>query len=161
MWGRLTAAERRVRRALLGLILTEGRDPGLKAIASRLEVSESTAAKLLSALERKGFVVRDPHSTTITAAYPLSTRPTRHRVMLMGGGQLGYALCAIDALGVGQAFGDAVIARTNCPHCGRSIAVHVEEDRVVAVEPRGTVVWYSLPELLTKRAPTLNLAEAH
>ena len=161
MWGRLTVAERRARRVLLWLILTEGRDPGLKAIASRLEVSESTAAKLLSALERKGFLVRDRHSTTITAAYPLSTRATPHRVMLIGGGQQGYGLCAIDALGVGPAFRDAAIITANCPHCGRSIAVHVEENQVVAVEPRGTVVWYSLPELLTKRAPTLNLAEAH
>ena len=79
----------------------------------------------------------------------------------MGGGQRGYALCAIDALGVTPAFRAAVIASANCPHCGRSIAVHVKEMQVVAVEPGGTVVWYSLPELQTKRVPSLNLAEVH
>ncbi len=161
MWGRLTANERRARRALLGLILATGRDPSLKALASRLEVSESVAAKLLSALERKGFLVRDERSNTIKAAYPLSTRPTQHQVMLTGKGERRYALCAIDALGVGPFFGAAVTANAKCPHCGRSIRVHVEEGQVVAVKPAGVVVWYTLSELLTKRVSKLNLAEAH
>lgn len=161
MWGSLTTKERLARRALLGLILTTGRDPGLKALASRLEVSESVAAKLLSALERKGFLVRDGRSNTINAAYPLSTRPTQHQVMLKDRGQRRYALCAIDALGVGPFFGVTVIANAKCPHCGRSIRVHVEDNQIVAVKPEGVVVWYTLSELLTKRASKLNLARTH
>ncbi len=161
MWGRLTTTERRARRALLWLLLADGRDPGLKALASRLEVSESEAAKLLSALERKGFLVRDQRSNRIKAAYPLSTRPTQHQVMLKDTGQRGYALCAIDALGVGPLFGGAVIANAKCPHCGRSIRVHLEDNRITAVKPAGVVVWYTLSELLTQRKPNLNLAEAH
>jgi hypothetical protein len=161
MWGRLTARERQARRALLELILTTGRDPGLKALASRLNVSESEAAKLLSALERKGFLVRDQRSNRIKAAYPLSTRPTQHQVMLKDTGQRRYALCAIDALGVAPLFGGAVIANAKCPHCGRSIRVHVEDNQIMAVKPAGVVVWYTLSELLTKQEPNLNLAEAH
>ncbi len=161
MWGLLTSKERRARRTLLRLILTTGRQPGLKALASRLEASESTVAKLLSALERKGFLVRDHRSNKITAAYPLSTRPTQHQVMLKDQGQRRYALCAIDALGVGPLLGASVVARSQCPHCGRSIRVHVEGNQIAAVEPPGTVVWYGRPELLTKRRPNLNLAETH
>lgn len=161
MWGRLTAQERLARRTLLELILTEGRDPGPKTLAMSLEVSEPMAAKLLSALERKGFLVRDERSNEIRAAYPLSTRPTHHRVKLKGERPQRYALCAIDALGVGPAFGTSVIANSRCPHCGRSIRIHIEDNKIAAVRPPGTVVWYCLPELLTKRAPNLNLAEAH
>ena len=161
MWGQLTANEGRARRALLGLILKTGRNPGLKALASRLRVSESAADKLLSALVRKGFLVRDQRSNKITAAYPLSTRPTQHRVMLKDTGQRRYALCAIDALGVGPLFDTAVFAHSECPHCGGSIRVHVEENQIVAVKPAGVVVWYTLSELLSKRASKLNLAEAH
>lgn len=161
MWGSLTTQERLARRTLLGLILTTGRGPSLKVLASRLEISESAAAKLLSALERKGFLVRDQHSNTITAAYPLSIRPTQHRVTLKGTRQRRYALCAIDALGVGPLFGVAVIVNATCPQCGRSIRIHVEESRIAAVKPAGVVVWDGLPDLLTKQEPNLGLVETH
>ncbi len=161
MWGSLTTEERLARRTLLRLMLTTGRGPSLKALASRLEVSESAAAKLLSALERKGFLVRDQRSNTIKAAYPLSTRPTHYRLTLKDKGRQRYAMCAIDALGVGPLFGVAVIVNAACPQCGRSIRIHVEESQIVAVKPVGVVVWDNLPELLTKHEPDLNLAEHH
>lgn len=161
MWGSLTTKERLTRRTLLRLMLTTGRGPSLKALASRLEVSESAAAKLLSALERKGFLVRDQRSNTITAAYPLSIRPTHYRLTLKERGRQRYAMCAIDALGVGPLFGVAVIVNATCPQCGRSIRIHVEENQIVAVKPIGAVVWDGLPDLLTKQESNLNLAKTH
>ncbi len=161
MWGPLTASERRVRKALLELILRTGRDPGLKALASRLEISESAAAKLLSALEQKGCLIRDQRSNMITAAYPLSIRPTHYRLTLKDKDQQRYAMCAIDALGVGPLFGVAVIVDAACPHCGRSIRIQIEESQIVAVTPARVVVWDSLPDLLTKPEPSLNLAKTH
>ena len=161
MWGQLTARERRARETLLGLILATGQDPGLKTLASRLEVSDRAAARLVAVLERKGFLVRDQRSNNITVAYPLSTRPTHHRVTLRGRGQRRYALCAIDALGVGPAFGAAVRAHSHCPQCGRAIRVDVTENQVVSVKPPSTLIWYSQPELLTERGPQVNLAEVH
>lgn len=161
MWGSLTTKERLARRTLLDLIVTTGRSPTLKSLATRLEVSESAAAKLLSALERKGFLVRDQHSNTITAAYPLSTRPTQHCVTLKGAKQRRYALCAIDALGVGPLFGVAVIVNTPCPQCGRSIRIHVEESQIAAVTPAGAVVWDGLPDLLRIQESNLDLVETH
>src|SRR5574337_333693 len=161
MWSSLTTKERLARRALLELILTTGRGPSLKALATRLEVSESAAAKLLSALERKRFLVRGQHSNTITAAYPLSTRPTQHRVTLKGTKRRRYALCAIDALGVGPLFGVAVIVNTKCPQCGRSIRIHVEESQIAAVKPAGLVVWDGLLDLLRIQKSNLDLVETH
>jgi hypothetical protein len=70
-------------------------------------------------------------------------------------------MCAIDALGVGPLFGVAVTVRATCPHCGRSIRIHVEENQIVAVTPAGVVVWDGLPELLTKQEPNLNLAKTY
>ena len=81
--------------------------------------------------------------------------------MLKDQGRRRYALCAIDALGVGPLLRTAVIAHSECLHCGRSIRVHVEGNQIAAAEPPGTVVWYGRPELLTKRESNLNLAEAH
>ncbi len=161
MWRRLTPKEQRARRVLLGLILTSGRDPGLKSLASRLQVSESAAAKFLSALERKGVIVRDESSKTIMAAYPLSTRPTQHRVTLKATGGPRYALCAIDALGVGPAFDGGALVQSRCPQCRRPIRIRVEKNQIVAAQPASTVVWYALPKLLTKREPTVNLVESH
>ncbi|PWB81845.1 MAG: hypothetical protein C3F08_01085 [Candidatus Methylomirabilota bacterium] len=161
MWGPLTATERCARKALLELILRTGRDPGLKALASRLEVSEALADELLSALEQKGLLVRDQRSNQIAAAFPLSTRPTQHQIMLKGKGKPRYANCAIDALSVGPLFGAAVIVNATCPHCGRSIRIHVEENQIAAVEPPGAVVWDGLPGPLMKRAPKSDLAEAY
>jgi hypothetical protein len=159
MWGSLTTKERLARRTLLELILTTGGDPGVEVLASRLGVSESLAAQLLSALEQKGFLVRDRRTNTIRAAYPLSIRPTHYRVTLKDTGQRRYAMCAVDALGVGPLFGVAVVVDAECPHCGRSIRIHVEESQIVAVKPTGVVVWDNLPELLTQHEPDLNLAE--
>jgi hypothetical protein len=161
MWGSLTSQERLARRTLLELILTTGRGPSLKALASRLEISESAAAELLSALERKGCLVRDQRSNMINAAYPLSLRPTHYRLTLKDKGQQRYAMCAIDALGVGPLFGVAVIVNAACPHCGRSIRIQIEESQIVAVKPARVVVWDSLPDLLTKPEPSLNLAKTH
>jgi len=161
MWGPLTASERRARKALLELILRTGRDPGLKALASRLEMSESAAAKLLSALERKGCLVRDQRSDTITAAYPLSLRPTHYRLTLKDKGRQRYAMCAIDALGVGPLFGVAVIVNAKCPHCGRSMCIYVDGTQIVAVKPVEIVVWDGLPERLTQQMPHLNLAKTY
>ncbi len=161
MWGSLTSKERLARRTLLELILTTGRGPSLKALASRLEISESVAAELLSALERKRCLVRDPRSNTINAVYPLSLRPTHYRLTLKDKGQQRYAMCAIDALGVGPLFGVAVIVNAACPHCGRSIRIQIEESQIVAVKPARVVVWDSLPDLLTKPEPSLNLAKTH
>ncbi|MBZ0170688.1 Alkylmercury lyase [Candidatus Methylomirabilis lanthanidiphila] len=161
MWGQLTANERRARKALLDLILTTGRGPSLKALASRLEVSESEAAELLSALERKGCLVRGQRSNMIKAAYPLSTRPTQHCVALNGTDQQCYALCAIDALGVAPLFGVPVTVSTACQQCGRPISIVLRPGGIVSCDPSTTAVYDSLPQPLTRRSVELNLAKVH
>jgi hypothetical protein len=161
MWGRLTTTERQARRALLELLLTGTRDPGATTLAARLGVSAAQAGRVLAALERKGFLVQARRATRIRAAYPLSSRPTRHRILLKETGQRGYALCAIDALGVGSLFGTAVVVTSSCPHCRRPIRVHVEGNRVTAAKPAGVAVWYTLSDLLTGQRPNANLSEAH
>lgn len=161
MWGRFTANERRARKALLDLILTTGQGPSLKALASRLKVSESAAAKLLSALERKGCLVRDQRSGMIKAAYPLSTRPTQHRVALNGTDQQCYALCAIDALAIAPLFGAPVTVSTACQQCGEPVEIEVRPGEIVSYDPSTTVVLSSLPEPLTRRSVELNLAKVH
>ena len=160
MWGHLTGRERTLRQTLLEGIVRRGRTPSKRDLAHQLGMSEPDVERLLRGLETKGFLVRDLRSRAVVAAYPLSVRPSPHRVTLKTGEQA-FALCAIDALGVAPLFGVRMTAEAACPQCGKAIRIVLRPGAIVSYEPSTMVVWYSLPDLLTKRVVGLNLAEAH
>lgn len=158
MWGDLDDRERETRKAVVSLI-AEGKTPGAEALAEALGGSRAASAQLLDALAGKGFVVRDA-ADSIVAAYPLSVRPTRHRVTL-GTGQKVYALCAMDALGVSPFFGVSAAIESRCPHCEGPIHLEMRDGEVTRRDPPSTVLWYSRAELLEKRIEGLNLSAEH
>jgi hypothetical protein len=158
MWGTLDAGERDARRALLYL-LAEGAIADASALAASLGCSASQGAHLLEALVAKGYVVRGGVDG-ILAAYPLSVRPTRHRVTLEGGRAV-YALCAVDALGVSPLFGVDTVIETHCPHCERAIRLDVRSGDVQGAVPSTAVLWYSMADLLEKRIEGLDLSAEH
>ena len=160
MWGRLTRRERTLRQTLLEGIVRRARTPSNGDLARELGMSEADVKSLLRGLETKGFLIRDSRSRAIVAAYPFSLQPTPHRVTFETGEQA-FALCAIDALGVAPLFGATVTAEAACPHCGKAIRIVLQSGGIVSYEPSTMVVWYGLPDLLTKRVVGLNLAEVH
>jgi|SRR3990170_2895104 len=158
MWGTLDDREREARKAVLRLISGD-KTPDMDLLAEVLECNRDDAGRLLEALEAKGYVVRDGvHG--ITAAYPLSVRPTRHRVTLENGRSV-YALCGVDALGVSPLFGLSAAIEARCPHCERTIRLDVQGDEVVKKDPSTAVLWYSMAELLEKPIEGLNLSAEH
>ncbi len=159
MWGTLNGREREARRAVLTLI-SAGRAPNREALAGALGVSPAAARRLLNGLVAKGFAVRETVNGAIAAAYPLSVRPTRHRVTL-GSGPKVHALCAVDALGVSPLFGASVTIESRCPHCDRIIRLDVHNGEVVKKDPPTAVLWYSMADLLEKRVEGLNLSREH
>ncbi len=159
MWGTLDDGERRARKVILNLI-AGGKIPSPEMLAGALACSAAVARRLLDGLAAKGFVVRDAETGGITAAYPLSIAPTRHRVILETG-QAVHALCAVDALGVSPLFGVSAAIEARCPHCEQTVLLHVEAGDIVKREPTGAVLWYSMADLLEKRVEGLNLSAEH
>jgi len=159
MWGTLDDREREAREALLSLIAA-GRVVDAESLGQALGCSPAASSQLLDALAAKGFVVRDGAHGGIAAAYPLSTRPTRHRVTLADG-RTAYALCAVDALGVSPLLRASAAIETRCPHCEQPIGLEVHEGEVRRREPPTAVLWYSMADLLEKRVEGLNLSAEH
>jgi len=67
-------------------------------------------AEVLTELADGDFLCLDP-AGQITAVYPFSALPTRHRVRISGNATV-FAMCAIDALGI-----SAMTAAASCPAC--------------------------------------------
>lgn len=159
MWGDLDDREREARKAVVNLI-AGGAVPNVETLAEALVCSHAAARHFLDALVAKGFVVQDGAHGGIVAAYPLSVRPTRHRVAL-GTGQKVYALCAMDALGVSPFFGVSAAIESRCPHCEGPIHLDVRGGEVTRRDPPTTVLWYGMADLLEKRIEGLNLSAEH
>jgi len=94
------------------------------------------------------------------AAYPVSFRPTKHRVTIDG--VTTYANCAVDALAVPPMVEAAVEVASECAHCGATITVMMLGDRVLGARPAAPVVFYPSadcceggPAVLT-RCPHIN-----
>lgn len=140
-WSGYGGEEDSVRQAVIeGLAELDG-GPDTAWIAARTGLDEGRVAALLGRLVARDLVVGDGGSNAIVGAYPLTTRPTEHRIGF--GGKVAHAMCAIDALGTGAMFDADVVIESSCRACGGPIRI-ATKDRGIAldsVEPRSTVVW--------------------
>jgi len=93
--------------------------PSLARHAAPFEVSQ-----VLAELADGDFVCLDD-AGQITAAYPFSALPTRHRVRISGAATV-FAMCAIDALGISAMTGRPVVIESADPSTGEPITVHVD-----------------------------------
>lgn len=158
-WAPLSDREHKARKAVVHLIAA-GVVPDAGALAGAVGCSRAASRQLLETLATKGCAVRDGMDGRIVAAYPLSIRPTRHRVTL-GTGQRVHALCAVDALGTSPLFGTSAVVESSCPHCRRTIRLRVEDGEVRVREPSGAALWYTLTDLLERPIAGLNLSAEH
>jgi hypothetical protein len=137
--GRVAPAERGLRavhQAVLRSFVQSGAAPGLAGLAGR--ATPSGAAEVLAELADGDFLCLD-QAGQITAAYPFSAVPTRHRVRISGNATV-FAMCAIDALGVSAMTGLPVVIESSDPSTGEPITVHV--DRADATWDPATAVVY-------------------
>lgn len=140
-WGGYGDEEDRVRQAVIESLAELDDGPVAAWIAARTGLDEGRVAALLDRLAARDLVVRDSNSVAIVGAYPLTTRPTEHRVGF--GGRVVQAMCAVDALGTGAMFGTDIVIESRCRACSGPIQI-ATKDRGIAldyVEPRSTVVW--------------------
>jgi hypothetical protein len=124
--GRIAPAERGLRavhQAVLRSFVHTGVAPGLPRLARHAAPFE--VSQVLAELADGDFVFLDP-AGQITAAYPFSALPTRHRVQISGAAAV-FAMCAIDALGVSAMTGLPVVIESADPRTGEPITVNVDQ----------------------------------
>ena len=124
--GRVAPASRGLRtvhQAVLRSFLHTGTEPATSSLAGHagpFDVSE-----VLAELADGDFLCLDDVGQ-ITAAYPFSALPTRHRVRVTGGAAV-FAMCAIDALGISAMTGRRVVIESADPSTGEPVTVHVDQ----------------------------------
>ncbi|OLZ51590.1 alkylmercury lyase family protein [Amycolatopsis keratiniphila] len=129
--------QRAIQQSVLRSFAATGRPPTTDELARVAEESSTTAPRVLAALHRGDFLQLD-EAGRITAAYPFSALPTRHRVT-PAGGVPAFAMCAVDALGIPAMLAtDAQIVSTTPD--GAEIVVMVRGG-YPAAEPSTTVVF--------------------
>jgi hypothetical protein len=122
--GRVAPAERGLRavhQAVLRSFVQAGAAPDIAALADHAAPFE--VSQVVAELADGDFLCLD-HAGQITAAYPFSALPTRHRVQMAGNATV-FAMCAIDALGVSAMTGFPVVIESADPATGEPVTVNV------------------------------------
>jgi hypothetical protein len=124
--GRVAPAERGLRavhQAVLRSFVQTGAAPGISGLARHARLFD--LSQMLAELADGDFLCLDD-AGQITAAYPFSALPTRHRVRITGEAAV-FAMCAIDALGISAMTGRPVVIESADPATGQPITVHVDQ----------------------------------
>lgn len=87
-----------VHQAILRSYATRGRPPTTDELDTVTSETNQNAHEVLIALHERDAIRLDA-TGAVSVAYPFSTTPTHHRVLLANGVEV-YAMCAIDALGI-------------------------------------------------------------
>jgi len=123
--GRVAPAKRRLRavhQAVLRSFVQTGTAPGISSLAR--PAAPFRVVNVLGQLADADFLCLD-HAGRITAAYPFSALPTRHRVQIACRATV-FAMCAIDALGISAMTGVPVAIESTDPSTGAPITVNVD-----------------------------------
>lgn len=129
--------DQRVYRLILRWLVRHGTAPSSSAVTAAAGVKEHEVGSALRRLSSAELVALDA-SGAVAGVFPLSARPTRHRVILEDGHEL-HAMCAVDALGVSAMVDQPATILSSDPSSGRRISVKVSDGRAHA-EPANTVV---------------------
>jgi len=123
--GRVAPAERGLRavhQAMLRSFVQTGTAPDMPSLARH--AAPFDVSQVVAELADGDFVCLD-QAGQITAAYPFSALPTRHRVKVSGGATV-FAMCAIDGLGMSAMAGAPVVIESADPSTGELVTVNVD-----------------------------------
>jgi Alkylmercury lyase len=124
--GRIAPADRGLRavhQAVLRSFVHSGAAPDLPSLARHAAPFE--VSQVLAELADGDFLCLG-QGGQITAAYPFSALPTRHRVRITGEATV-FAMCAIDALGISAMTGLPVVIESADPSTGAPVTVHFDQ----------------------------------
>jgi alkylmercury lyase-like protein len=135
---KLAPATQLFHRGLLELFLHKGLPPTLdefRPLAARLGLNPDEA---MATLAEADLVHLDQETNSIAVAYPLSGRPSPHRVVTIDGTTL-TAMCAVDALGIPLMTRKSATIESADPVTGDEIRVRWERE-TWTWQPTTTVV---------------------
>ena len=140
----LAASQDLAWRTVLELFGTFGRVPNVTEICRSVGWSPEQVHTHLAELQVHDLLGIDRATGAIVYAYPFTSQVTEHRVRLHG--RTLYALCAIDALGVGGMFRTDVTITSSCRLCATPIEIATTQAgrAVSCARPTEAVVWYDL-----------------
>lgn len=140
-WADLTAEEDALWRAVLRGFAEDGA-PGLSGLSRATGQPLADIRDRLAALRRRDLLVLDA-AGEVVAAYPFSATPTPHRVTLRASGATRFALCAIDALGMGAMLGTDTLIASSCAACGAAIRIETRDGgrRLRCSDSVEAIVW--------------------
>lgn len=140
-WADFQPDEDQIRQTVLRSYLSVGRAPSLSEMTEAAHLSLQEVRRLLQKLRKRDLVVLSGDGESITGAYPLTDNKTEHRITV--GDRTVYAMCAIDALGVGYMYGADVTIESSCRATGRPIRISTKNQgaKLESHEPGNAVVW--------------------
>lgn len=129
-------------RNILKRYATMGRPPQAADLAGDTGIPSDRVGALLRKLQLRDLVGLENESDKIRHAYPFTESETGHRVGF--GRHVLSALCAIDALGVGDMYRTDIRVQAQCRSCGETISVVTTDQgrKLGSVAPAGAVIWY-------------------
>lgn len=92
----------------------------------------------LARLRADDLVVVSKDGTRILGAYPMTTEPTPHRLVLPG--RTIHAMCAVDALSVAAMYGGEVEIESKCRVTKAPVRVKMDAARIVSASPGSVLV---------------------
>lgn len=139
----LSREERAVKNFILSQSPVLGRIPFIDEIVESFgHLKLGKVLKILNNLNQFDVIHLNSDQTSIVAAYPFSGTETSHRVTLNREGSKNiFAMCAIDALGIGFMFNCDVLIESLCSHCRENISVEIHNNEIVSLKPGNIVVW--------------------
>lgn len=154
MTATLSAADQAVRLAIYGAFADQGRPPSVAELAAGTGLADGDVRAALRGLHEAHAIVLTPAGDAVRMAHPFSASPMGFVVSADGVAATGYAGdrmwwggCAWDSFGIGAALAEPVVIRTQCPGCGRALAVRAdparppEQDLVVHVSRPASRWW--------------------
>ena len=138
-WRAYSADEDRVRSIIIRHYARTGHSSPLSELKSATGMADDALKSVLLRLRQRDLVVMD--DDRIVGAYPLTDRITDHEVQING--PVVHAMCAVDALGIGDMFGEDVEISSSCRHCRAPITVSTQGagTALETFAPPGTIVW--------------------
>lgn len=134
---RLEERHRRLHRGLIDAVLATGIIPTAPKLADRLGMTAETVRAGLAVLAAADYLALDA-AGRVACLYPFSVTETPHVVVI--GGKLRHAMCAIDALGIPAMLGQELVIEGRCAACNAPIALRVRPGAIVAVAPTTAMV---------------------
>jgi hypothetical protein len=126
----LKPEETEILNSIFRFVLKHGKGPTVEELRSPLKRSDEEIIRALDGLEIKGdFLLRKKGTQEIVSIYPLSLKPTEHRILLENGTRL-FAMCAVDALGMPIMFKKNVRVVSRCEECKSEMVFEIKNEEI-------------------------------